>query len=186
MSIRIGTTNLATLCAILVGITTLTACGTDSSGGSLEGLRLTGKGLSARHHEGESSRQVERGDDRGGREDRGGSDDRGRRRGGDRRDGDARRDRNRIKSPGDQASVVGTIVDLIIEKTRVGDDDEYAFSATGLPAGLTIDQVSGKISGTVTATAGVYAVEVTAEKAGSTGADVDRYTVQFNWSVTAQ
>ena len=65
------------------------------------------------------------------------------------------------------------------------DGDTLTFSATGMPPGLTIDSVTGKISGTIDihastgGTGGVYAVSVKATD--PSGAFVTR---TFNWTVT--
>ena len=59
------------------------------------------------------------------------------------------------------------------------DGDPLAFSATGLPPPLTIDPVTGFISGTLTrASAGSYPVEVSASDGQLT------HTQSFNWTVT--
>jgi large repetitive protein len=65
------------------------------------------------------------------------------------------------------------------------DGDTLSFSATGLPTGLTIDPVTGVISGTIApaasqgGTGGIYSVTVTASDGN--GAAV---STSFNWTVT--
>jgi large repetitive protein len=64
------------------------------------------------------------------------------------------------------------------------DNTTLAFSATGLPAGLNIDAVTGIISGTIDRSAsqpngGVYSVTVTATDAGGLSS-----SQTFNWTVT--
>ncbi|MEM9773427.1 MAG: putative Ig domain-containing protein, partial [Chloroflexota bacterium] len=82
-----------------------------------------------------------------------------------------------ITAPSDQAGGVGDDVSLMI----VASDPESAaltFSATGLPDGLTIDENSGEISGTLAAT-GEFAVTITAND-GTGGVE----SIEFNWTVT--
>jgi len=80
----------------------------------------------------------------------------------------------------DQTSQEGDDVDLVV----VGSDpdgDPLTYDATGLPAGLAIDALSGVISGAIDLTAAPaspYAVEVSAND----GADTATQT--FTWSVT--
>ena len=62
---------------------------------------------------------------------------------------------------GDQTNQIGEVVAVTVSATDP-DGDNIAFSATGLPVGLTIDPVSGMISGTITAVPGDYSVTVTA------------------------
>ncbi|HEY8604778.1 Ig-like domain-containing protein, partial [Tsuneonella suprasediminis] len=97
----------------------------------------------------------------------------------------------------DAPTTVGTMVDqadidagtvAAIDVTSFFDDIDsptLTYSASGLPAGLTIDPVTGVISGTVDnsasqgGTGGVYSVTVTATDGD--GASVDQ---TFNWTVT--
>jgi hypothetical protein len=83
-----------------------------------------------------------------------------------------------VNNPGAQNGTVGVAVSLQIEATD-GDDDPLTYSATGLPAGLTIDSGTGVISGTPT-TAQATSVTVTAEDdGGATGGTT------FDWTIVA-
>ena len=152
-----------------MGMMTLSGCGRDTSFDSLDGFGLGGgrdDRQAGRHGENESS------------------DDHGRGRHSDDDDDSDRQDRNRIQSPGDQIAARGSTVDLLIKKTRSGDDDVYSFSAVGLPQGLAIDPVSGRISGVVSASAITSQVTVTAMKRSGSGTHMDLYSVKFAWVVT--
>lgn len=83
-----------------------------------------------------------------------------------------------VTSPGDQTSVVNTAVSLQIKATGPT-TGALSYSATGLPAGLSINASTGLITGTPTAT-GSSAVTVTVKDAsGRTG------TASFTWTVNA-
>src|SRR3954452_4617319 len=81
-----------------------------------------------------------------------------------------------VTNPGNQTSTVGTAASLQIQATDPN-GQTLTYSATGLPAGLSINASSGLISGTPT-TAGTSSVTVTAKNttnaAGSTS---------FTWTV---
>jgi hypothetical protein len=88
-----------------------------------------------------------------------------------------------VTSPGDQNNSEGDSVSLQIAATSAGTVTGY--SASGLPAGLSINTSSGLISGTVSSTAaeggngGIYLVTVTAsDDQGNSGG------VQFTWDVS--
>ena len=81
-----------------------------------------------------------------------------------------------VINPGAQGSVVGQPVTLPIHATDSG-SAPLAFTASGLPSGLTINAASGVISGTPT-TPGTFTVTVSA---GDQFANSGRTT--FNWSV---
>lgn len=82
--------------------------------------------------------------------------------------------------PGDQAHKSGAQIHLEIEATDP-DGDALTFTATGLPADLDIDPVTGIISGVLTnASAGSHPVEVVV----SDGEMED--SIKFTWDVTAQ
>jgi lysophospholipase L1-like esterase len=81
-----------------------------------------------------------------------------------------------VTSPGNQSGTVGVAVSLSIAASDA-DGDPLAYSASGLPAGLTINASSGRISGTPSA-AGTSNVTVTASDGrGGTG------TASFTWTV---
>lgn len=81
-----------------------------------------------------------------------------------------------IVKPRNQFSTVGETVSLQIEASDA-DDDELAYSATGLPAGLTINEDSGLISGTLTT---VQTRTVTVSVDDQNG-DMD--STSFRWTV---
>jgi len=85
-----------------------------------------------------------------------------------------------VTNPGDQVSTEGASIGLQIEASDADVDDTLSYSASGLPDGLTIDPVTGLISGTVAAGAAAgspFASEVTVDD-GS-----DPVTIQFDWTV---
>jgi hypothetical protein len=83
-----------------------------------------------------------------------------------------------VTNPGSQSSTVGTSASLQIAATDSASGQTLAYSATGLPAGLSISSSSGLISGTPTAT-GTSSVTVTAkDTTGATG------TATFSWTVS--
>jgi hypothetical protein len=81
-----------------------------------------------------------------------------------------------VSSPGSQSTAVGTAVSLQVSATDSASGQTLTYSATGLPAGLSISS-SGLISGTPT-TAGTYSVTVTAKD--TTGASG---SAGFTWTV---
>ena len=81
-----------------------------------------------------------------------------------------------MSNPGSQTSTVGTAASLQIHASDSG-AAALSYSATGLPAGLSINSSSGLISGTPT-TAASYSPTVTA--ADSTGASG---STSFSWTV---
>ncbi|MYS22319.1 Beta-glucanase, GH16 family [Streptomyces sp. DvalAA-14] len=84
-----------------------------------------------------------------------------------------------VTNPGNQTTATGTAVSTQIHATDSTSGQTLTYSATGLPAGLSINPSSGLISGTPTA-AGTSTVTVTAkDTAGTTG------TTSFSWTVTA-
>jgi hypothetical protein len=87
-----------------------------------------------------------------------------------------------IADPGDQSDVAGDSVSLQMTGTDA-DNQALTWSASGLPAGLSINPSSGLISGTLpssAASANPYAVTVSAAD-GSSNAS----SVSFRWSVAA-
>lgn len=84
-----------------------------------------------------------------------------------------------VTNPGDQTSTVGAAVGLQIEASDSA-GSMLTYTATGLPAGLSINHSSGRISGILT-TAGTTSVTVTATDAGGNSAKT-----QFGWTVNAE
>ncbi len=82
-----------------------------------------------------------------------------------------------VTNPGSQTSTVGTSVSLQIHATDSASGQTLAYSASGLPAGLSISSSTGLISGTPT-TAGTSSVTVTATD--TTGA---HGSATFSWTV---
>ena len=84
-----------------------------------------------------------------------------------------------VTSPGNQTSTVGTAASLQITATDSASGQTLTYSATGLPAGLSINSSTGLISGTPT-TAGTNSVTVTAkDTTGATG------SASFSWTVNS-
>jgi hypothetical protein len=82
-----------------------------------------------------------------------------------------------VTSPGNQTTAAGTAVSLPAEASDPN-NDTLTFSATGLPAGLSVSSSTGLISGTPTAT-GTSTVTLTAKD--TTGA---ANSATFSWTVT--
>jgi hypothetical protein len=84
-----------------------------------------------------------------------------------------------VTNPGSQTGRVGTAVSLQIHATDSASGQTLTYSATGLPAGLSISASTGLISGTPTA-AGTTSATVTArDTTGSTG------SASFSWTITS-
>jgi Carbohydrate binding module (family 6)/Putative Ig domain/Glycosyl hydrolases family 16 len=84
-----------------------------------------------------------------------------------------------VANPGSQTSTVGTAARLQMSGSDSASGQTLTYSATGLPAGLSINSSTGLISGTPT-TAGSSTVTVTAkDTTGATG------SVSFSWTVNA-
>jgi hypothetical protein len=79
-----------------------------------------------------------------------------------------------LRSPGAQSTIVGTGASLQLQASAASGTP--GFTATGLPPGLSIDPVSGLISGSPTNT-GVYPVTVEAMTSGQSA------YAQFTWAV---
>ncbi|NUR72390.1 MAG: S8 family serine peptidase, partial [Hamadaea sp.] len=80
-----------------------------------------------------------------------------------------------VTNPGNQSTAVGQAVDLQLSAS--GGTSPYTWSASGLPAGLSIGSSTGRITGTPT-TAGTSNVTVTVtDSASKTG------SAQFTWTV---
>jgi subtilisin family serine protease len=81
-----------------------------------------------------------------------------------------------VSNPGNQTGTVGTPVSVTVSAT--GGTPPYTWSATGLPAGVTINSGTGQMSGTPT-TAGTYSVTVTVtDSASRTG------SATFTWTIS--
>jgi endoglucanase len=84
-----------------------------------------------------------------------------------------------VTNPGSQTTTVGTAVSRQISATDSAAGQTLTFSATGLPAGLSISS-SGLISGTPTGSPGAFSVTVTArDGTGASG------SATFTWTITA-
>jgi serine protease len=84
-----------------------------------------------------------------------------------------------VTSPGNQTGTVGTATSLQMHATDSQSGQTFTWSATGLPAGLSINSSSGLISGTPT-TANTYNVTVTAkDTTGATG------STSFTWTISS-
>ncbi|ALO91746.1 Neutral zinc metalloprotease [Streptomyces hygroscopicus subsp. limoneus] len=83
-----------------------------------------------------------------------------------------------VTNPGSQSATVGTAVNLQIQASSTN-SGALTYSASGLPAGLSINSSTGLISGTPT-TAGTSSTTVTVtDSTGATG------TATFGWTVSA-
>jgi hypothetical protein len=84
-----------------------------------------------------------------------------------------------VTSPGNQTGTVGTAASLQVHATDSGSGQTLTYSATGLPAGLSISSSTGLISGTPTA-AGTSSVTVTArDGTGASGSST------FTWTISS-
>jgi len=82
-----------------------------------------------------------------------------------------------VTSPGSQAGTVGAAASVQVTATDSASGQTLAYSATGLPAGLSISSSTGIISGTPT-TAGTSSVTVTAtDGTGASG------SATFSWTI---
>jgi len=84
-----------------------------------------------------------------------------------------------VTNPGTQTGTVGTAVSLQIHATDSASGQTLTYSATGLPAGLSINSSTGLITGTPT-TSGSSSVTVTAkDTTGATG------SASFTWTISS-
>jgi hypothetical protein len=84
-----------------------------------------------------------------------------------------------VTNPGSQTGKVGTAASLQIKAADSASGQTLTYSATGLPAGLSISSSTGLISGTPT-TAATYSVSVTAKD--TTGASG---SASFTWTISS-
>jgi hypothetical protein len=82
-----------------------------------------------------------------------------------------------VTSPGDQTSAVGVAASLQIKASTTKPGAPLAYTATGLPPGLSMDRSTGRISGTST-TRGRYQVKVTVQTSAT-----DLSGITFTWTV---
>jgi hypothetical protein len=85
-----------------------------------------------------------------------------------------------VTNPGSQTSKVGTAVSLQIQASDSASGQTLTYSATGLPAGLSINASSGLISGTPTATGTGSATVTAKDTTGASG------SATFSWTVNPQ
>jgi PKD repeat protein len=82
-----------------------------------------------------------------------------------------------VASPGNQTGMVNTAASLQMKATDSASGQTFTWSATGLPAGLSISSSTGLISGSPT-TAGTYSVTVTAKDTTNASG-----STSFNWTI---
>ena len=84
-----------------------------------------------------------------------------------------------VTNPGSQTGTVGTAKSLQMQATDSASGQTLTYSATGLPAGLSIGSSSGLISGTPT-TAGTYSTTVTAKDTTNASG-----SASFTWTISS-
>ena len=84
-----------------------------------------------------------------------------------------------VTSPGNQTGTVGTAASLQVHASDSASGQTLSYSATGLPAGLSINSSSGLISGTPTASG---TSNVTVKATDTTGASG---TASFTWTINS-
>jgi hypothetical protein len=82
-----------------------------------------------------------------------------------------------VTNPGSQSSTVGTAASLQVHATDSASGQTLTYSASGLPAGLSINSSSGLISGTPTTAATTSATVTATDTTGAAG------TATFSWTV---
>jgi hypothetical protein len=85
-----------------------------------------------------------------------------------------------VTTPPNQTSTVGTAASLQIQASDSASGQMLTYSATGLPAGLSINASSGLISGTPTATGSGGATVTAKDTTGASG------SATFSWTVNPQ
>ncbi len=83
-----------------------------------------------------------------------------------------------VTSPGNLTSTVGTAASVQVHATDSASGQTLTYSATGLPAGLSINASSGLISGTPTTAGSSTTVVTVRDGTGATG------TTSFTWTVS--
>jgi serine protease len=83
-----------------------------------------------------------------------------------------------VTNPGSQSGTVGTAASLQVHASDSASGQTLSYSATGLPAGLSISSSTGLISGTPT-TAATYSVSVTATDTTSA-----KGSASFTWTIS--
>jgi acetylxylan esterase len=83
-----------------------------------------------------------------------------------------------VTNPGNQTSTVGSAASVQVHATDSGSGQTLTYSATGLPAGLSINSSTGLISGTpTTATSGASVTVTAKDGTGASG------SASFTWTV---
>ncbi len=82
-----------------------------------------------------------------------------------------------VTNPGSQTSTVGTAASLQVQASDSASGQTLTYSATGLPAGLSINSSTGLISGTPTAASTGSATVTATDSTGATG------SATFSWTV---
>ncbi len=81
-----------------------------------------------------------------------------------------------VTNPGSQTGTVGTLVSLRIQASDT-DGGTLSYSATGLPAGLSISSSTGQITGSPTTAGSTYATVTATDATGPSG------KASFNWTI---
>jgi hypothetical protein len=84
-----------------------------------------------------------------------------------------------VTTPATQSATLGKAVSLKVSTAVNGGSSSLTFTASGLPAGLSLNKTTGVISGTPNVTAGTFTSHVTV--AYSNGSQ----TVSFSWKVSS-